>query len=308
MAKHSLKESSMDIRAILDFRVNGDIHAKIGRLWNGHPKGQNCVMDDLSKYFEKLNNSEDKFILSNAPLLAGRYMPWQLQSWMENCGNFENIIEVPGLAVLCYDPPDYEYRYNIDIIEPKPLGGGLVEYPIPSITWEKIEYADGFYPLERKLNSNRFYDYKLPNLMDIVLCEDHLHEGKEVVEKHQIQSNVEREDKAAVLEYAASLIREAEQRKNRKHDHETIAFPSSAGASVLKLMHEGFQSEELDCRADYFIPFQNPDQDLYGDLEIAIEEAFSFLNYRDGLMALNHYYSTDEKVYAIKNRYFSPVG
>jgi hypothetical protein len=297
----------MDIRGILDFRVNGVTQAKIGRLWNGHPEGRNSVTKDLAKFFEDLNSGEDKVLLSLTSLLAGRYMLWQPQSWMERSGNFKKIEEVPGLVVLYHDPPDYEYKYYIDIKEPIVSGNGLVEYPIPSVNWEKIEYGNGFYPLERKLNSNRFYDFNLPNLMDIVLCENYLHKGKEVVEEHQIESNVEREDESSIREYAASLICEAEQRKNLEYHHETKAFPSSACASVLKLLHEGFHDQELDCRADHFFPFLRQDQDLLNELSIATEEAFYFLDYRNRLIHLNHYTSTDEKVYAIKNRHFSPL-
>ena len=143
--------------------------------------------------------------------------------------------------------------------------------------------------------------------MDIVLCENYLHKGKEVVEEHQIESNVEREDESSIREYAASLICEAEQRTNREFHHEARAFPSSAGASVLKMMHDGFHYQQLDCRADSFFPFLRPDQDLDDELSIATDEAYYFLDYRNRLIHLNHYTSTDEKEYAIKNRHFSPL-
>ena len=291
----------MDIRAILDFRVNGVTHAKIGQLWNGRPNGENSVIQELKQFFKMLESSEDAYLLSNASLLASRYFVWKVEAWAETT----RIKNTSGLAILSTDPPDYEYKYFINVREPVVSDNGNVEYPIPSINWEKIGYPDGFYPLERKFNSNRFYDFKLPNLMDIVHRELDLMNQKKQIGNSLVEYNWALEDKLAIQRYITHLTAEANIRAKRLYHHERLAFPSSAAASVLKLISEGFNVEDLDGMADHAVPFLRPDQDVESQLKIAIAEALYFLKYRNELFHINFYSSTDEEVYAIKNRYFS---
>jgi hypothetical protein len=291
----------MDIRAILDFRVNGVTHAKIGQLWNGRPNGENSVIQELKQFFKMLESSEDAYLLSNASLLASRYFVWKVEAWAETT----RIKNTSGLAILSTDPPDYEYKYFINVREPVVSDNGNVEYPIPSINWEKLGYLDGFYPLERKFNSNRFYDLKLPNLLDIVNRELDLMDQKKQVENNLVEYNWALEDELALRRYITHLTADANVRAKRHCRHERFAFPSSAAASVLKLIHEGFCLEDLDGMADYVVPFLRPDQDGECQLKIAIAEALYFLEYRNELTHLNQYISCSEEVYAIKNRYFS---